>query len=241
MAYALVGTIGAQTQGASGGSVSPTFGTGESRTAGNLLILFVGVTGSAATAPTPSGWNSGVVVSGTSCYAGIYWKIATGGDTAPTYGGVSGALIAAQLAEFSGNATSSPVDKTGGGSGIGSPVTAILSAADTATGELLIIASADFRSAARTSSDTLTSNNATITQAGSNNALSSANHYSFGYSLATTANASPTTAIQTLSNTQSITGLIVVGATFLLAPSGPAIPDLFQQPLSPPHAKILWR
>src|SRR4029077_10683441 len=211
--YALVGTIGVASQGASGAAVTPAWGTGESRTAGHLLICFVGVTGSAIMSATPSGWSLGAGGTSTTIATQIFYKIAAGADTAPTLSAVTSGVISAQLAEFSGN-SATPFDKFGNTSSAASPITATLNAADTATGELLIIVGADFRSAARTPTDTLTSNNATITQAGNNNGVSSVNHYSFGYCLATTSNAVADTAVMTCSVTTSITRLHVCAQTF---------------------------
>jgi hypothetical protein len=216
-AITLVGTIGAASQGAASASVTPAWGAGESRTTGNLLICFISVAGSASSIGTVSGWNQANVMSFTSCSAWIYYKIATGSDAAPTIGPVTSGVIAVQLAEFSGN-SAAPFDKTGTGSGTSSPVTATFGSADTASGELITMCGADFRSAARTPNDTWTSNNATITQAGNNNGASSANHYSFGYALATTSNSSANTAVMTCSVSTSITGLAVVAATFKPTP-----------------------
>jgi hypothetical protein len=223
MAYALVGTIGNAVLSTAGTAATPTFGTGESRTAGNLLICFCSVTGSNTIPTTPSGWSVAVqFAGGTTTYAEIFYKIAAGADAAPTIAAITNGLIAAQLAEFSGNAAT-PLDKTGANSSTSSPLTATLNAADTASGELLLVTGADFRSVARSPNDTWTSNNATITQAGNNNAVSSVNHYSFGYSLATTSNASADTAVMTLSVTTSITAVTVAAATFkLVPPAGPS-------------------
>ena len=217
MAYALVGTIGATGQTAPSSGVTPPWGTGESRTAGNLLICFIGVTGTATLPVTPSGWTIAKQIAGTSCSATIYYKIAAGSDTAPTIAAVVGGVIAYQLAEFSGNATTSPLDQTGSATGTSSPITATQGAVDTAVGELLLTCGSDFRSTGRAPNDTWTSNNATITQAGSNNGTTSTTHYSFGYSLATTSKASADTAVMTLSVTTNITGLAVASATFKLA------------------------
>ncbi len=232
MAYALVGTIGVASQGAAGASVIPAWGTGENRTPNNLLVCFVSVTGDAAPPTTPAGWSIGVqVAAANSCSAQIYWKIAAGGDAAPTITAAINAVIAAQLAEFSGNATTSPGDKFNGAISTSSPVSCTFGAPDIASGELYVIASGDFRSTNRAPNDILTSNNATITQAGNNNGVSGLNHYSFGYSLATTSNASSDTAVMTPSVTTSITGLAVAGCTFKLAPV--ILPDINQQPLVP--------
>jgi hypothetical protein len=96
---------------------------------------------------------------------------------------------------------------------------------------------ADRRSTARANNNTWTSNNGTVTQAGSNNGVSSTDHYSFGYILGTTSNASADTAVCTISVTTSIVGLAVASASFLLAPP-PAIPDIIQQPLQPARLGI---
>lgn len=209
--YALVG-LGTASQGASGAAVTPAWGAG-SQTAGNLLICFIGVTGAASYPSVPSGWTQTSGGTSTTIAATIFWKIAAGSDAAPTLSAVTSGVISAQLAEFSGN-SATPSDRFGNLSGAASPVTATLNAADTATGELLIVVGADFRSAARTPTDTLTSNNATITQAGNNNGVSSANHYSFGYCLATTSNAVADTAVLTSSVGTSLTRLEVCAQTF---------------------------
>jgi hypothetical protein len=213
--YVLVGTIGVASQGAASAAVTPAWGTSENRTAGNLLICFVAVTTSPVIPTTPSGWSVGVQQNNGSgsCGAYIYYKIAAGTDTAPTIAALTSGLIAAQLAEFSGN-NATPLDQIGGTTSPSSPITATLGGADTTSTELIIMAGADFRSAARTPNDTWTSNHATITQAGSNNGVSSANHYSFGYSLATTSNSGADTAIMTCSVTTSLTGLAIAACTF---------------------------
>lgn len=236
MAYALVGTIGAASQGAVTTAVTPAWGTSENRTAGNLLICFCVVTQAATVPANISGWTRTFFSSsGNLCGFAIFYKIAAGADAAPTIAAITNGFIAAQLAEFSGNPATSPEDQSGAASNTGtSPITTTFSnpgSNDVAAGELLIIVSADARSAARTPSDTLTSNHGTITQAGNNNAASSANHYSFGYCLATTSNSGATTATLTSSVTTSLSGLAVCGATFLLAPVLP-LPELITQPMT---------
>jgi hypothetical protein len=231
MAFALVGALGAATQGAAvNTAVTPAWDAGASRTAGNLLICFCASTG-AGTFPTiPAGWSEARAQIGTSCAAGIYYKIATGADAAPTIAAIPSSRIAAQLAEFSGNATISPLDQNSFNGGTTSPRTFTMGAPDATSGELLVLAGADFRSAARTPNDTWTSNNATITQAGNNNGVSSVDHYSFGYGV-TTSNASATTGVMTISTTTSVTGLIIVGATIKVAPVV-VMPDLITEPMT---------
>ena len=236
MAYALVGTIGVVQTATAGNPLVCVWGVGESRTAGNLLVCFLSVLGSATTPTTPAGWSvafSQNYATGTDS-ATIFYKIATGADAAPTIAAITGGSLVAQLAEFSGNKTTSPLDQIGGVQSVSSPATASLGAADAASGELLLMAAADVRSTARASADTWTSNHGTITQAGNNNITSSTTHYSFGYCLATNSNSGANTAIMTASVTTSITGIAVVAASFLLpAAAVDVLPELIRQPMTP--------
>lgn len=216
MAIALVGTVGTPSQGAAGAAVTPGWGTGESRTANNLLILWVDVTGTATLPTTPSGWSIGAQRAGTSCSATVYYKVAAGTDSAPTVAAITSGVIAAQLAEFSGAASTTPLDQSGVNSGTTSPITATYAGADAASGELLVSAGADFRSVARTPSDTHTSNHVTTMTGGtgySNNGTSSVNHYSNAWGL-TNSNSGANTAVLTISTTTSLTGAAVASCTF---------------------------
>lgn len=215
MAFALVGSRGAASQGASGAAVTPAWGAGESRTAGNLLICTVAVTGTATAAATPSGWQA-FKIPGTSCGIALFHKIAAGGDAAPTIAAITSGVIAAQLSEYSGS-DPAPQNDFGNSVGTSSPRTATLTGGtgDTSPGDLIIMLGADFRSAARTPSDTWTSNNGTPVLAGSNNGVSSAHHYSFGAIVnATGIEPTNSTVIMTCSTTTSVTGLAVGGMTF---------------------------
>lgn len=234
MAYTLVGTIGVASQGTAGNAVTPAWGTSETRAAGNLLICFCAVTGTVTFPTTPSDWIVGRGVGGTTaCSASFFYRIATGSDTAPTIAGITSGVIAAQLAEFSGHSPLS-TDTTGAQGGTSSPVTATFVGTDAQSGELMIIAGADARSAARSPNDTWTSNHiTTVTQAGNNNGTSSANHYSFGYGT-TNSNAAAHTAIMTCSVTTSISGLAVAAATFPLTSTLTIPPDLITEPLTFP-------
>lgn len=229
MAFALVGTIGTAVTGAVGASVSPGWGTNENRTADNLLILTVSAPGGAGTLSTPSGWSVAKQQAGTTCGSHIFYKIAAGSDAAPTTGTVSGATLTAQLSEWSGGRASSPLDTyQGGASATSSPVTATFGGVDATAGELLIMCGADFRSVARSSNDTWTSNRGTVTAAANNNGTSSRYHQSSGYITSTSSNSNADTAIMTLSITTSITGLTVAAATFELpAASGSVLVDPF--------------
>lgn len=226
MAYALVGTIGAAVQTASGVALSTwAWGASESRTVGHLLIATVGVTGSATLPTTPAGWNIGQQLAGTSCSATVYWKIAAGSDGVPTINAITSGLIAGQLAEYSGNGGgNTPTDQTASAAGTGNPITATAGGTDAATGELLVMCGADRRSVARSPNDTWTSNNGTVTQEGSNNGTSSTDHYSFGVIIGTTVTTA-FTAVMSSSVTTSTTGKVVAAASFKL-------PQAFTQALS---------
>lgn len=216
MAFALVGSVGAAVQGTAGAAVSTlAWGTSETRAAGNLLLCFCTVTAVATLPGTPSGWSIGAQVAGTSCSATVFFKVAAGSDAAPTIAAITSGLIAAHLEEWSGNATSNPIDETGTNTGTTSPRTATLFAADEATAALVAMAGADRRSVARTPNDTWTSNHGTPTLRASNNAVSSLDHYSHA-TLVTNSNSGADTAIMTLSVTTSITGLAVAAISFRL-------------------------
>src|SRR5947208_10797726 len=111
MAYALVGTAGVVSTGTAGAAVTPAYGTGENRTANNLLILTVLTTGSATLPATPAGWSVAKQQAGTSCSASIFYKIAAGADAAPTVALIASAIHNAQLQEFTGGPTSAPLDQ----------------------------------------------------------------------------------------------------------------------------------
>jgi hypothetical protein len=208
VAYALVGSVGALATSSSGGAITPAWGTGENRTAGNLLVAWWAADYAYVQA-VPSGWTLAV---GSSSLAAIYYRVATGGDAAPTFGALSSTTQYVQLAEFSGGVTSNVLDQTGYSSVAGSPTTATLSAADRATGELLVAATMDYRSASVTNTDSLTSNNGTFTYtqrtSGTTNLF-----VTFGYAV-TTANASADTVVRTSTNTTNFSSAGLVGASF---------------------------
>jgi hypothetical protein len=221
---ALVGSLGAASVGAVGAAVTPAYG--QATTAGNLLVLFVSVTSVATLPAAISGWTIAKQQAGTSCSASIYYKQAAGSDTAPTVAAITSGYIVAHLGEFSGVVTSSQVDQTGGANGTSSPTTATQAGTDSVAGDLLIMVGGDLRSVARASNDTWTSNRGTVTLGQSNNGSSNLRHYSTGYILNCSTNSNADTAIQTLSITSSITGLVVASTSFkALAPSGGVLID----------------
>jgi hypothetical protein len=104
MPYTLVGSVGAVvTSSFESQPVSPAWGTGQSRSAGNLLIMWVTGAGATTVPTTPSGWSIAVAetsTAGSGATASIFYLIATGGDAAPTIPGVFLITWSARLAEF---------------------------------------------------------------------------------------------------------------------------------------------
>lgn len=215
MAYAIVGTIGAVSQGTSGAAVTPSWGTSENRTANNLLLCWVAVTGVATLPTTPSGWSIGVQKAGTSVSSTVYYKIAAGSDAAPTIAAITSGVIAAQLAEFSGNTITSPLDQSGSAAGTTSPQTATAGAKSKTGTELIVSAAGAFYSAAATKTFSETYNNGGSPTRTQNSGTSTANHYDFAYGTGT-GNASSQNHAFTYTTT-SITGEANAVATFLVA------------------------
>ncbi|GAC1348391.1 MAG: hypothetical protein NVSMB18_36440 [Acetobacteraceae bacterium] len=185
MAIALVGSIGAASTGGVGLGVSPAWGAGENRTAGNLLVCWVGTDAGTTLPATPTGWSLAAqqVESVNVLAAGvIFYKVAAGADAAPTFAGVAGQTINAQLAEFSGAVGVTPLDQTASNSGTVSPITATAAAPDAAAGNLVIVLGQGEIGGALTSSHTV-NNGVTVTA--TNNDAASGNHYTFGYGITT--------------------------------------------------------
>jgi hypothetical protein len=127
----------------------------------------------------------------------------------------SSTYIQAQLAEFSGNIGSSPLDKTASNSGTGATVVATAGSTNVVSGELVLVAGVSFYSASgtKTISHTVTGAATTITST-NNNSTNLARHYNFGYGVSTTnTSAESDSYAQT---TASITGGAVAIASFLL-------------------------
>lgn len=194
--YAPVGTVGVPVY-SSSGTVAPAWGTGETRAAGNLLVLWCAAFGVSPTIPaTPSGWT--LLVSRTANFSAtaVFFKIASGGDAAPT---LSGAFrYWAQLGEFT-TGPGSPIDQTASATGVGnvSPGVATAAGNDATVGELLLGSfsmynnlgahvpiTGAFNNATHTPAD-----NSSYTNVGADNAL-------FGYGVGTS-NASPDSATWT--------------------------------------------
>jgi hypothetical protein len=187
---ALVGVAGTVTSSGVGVANSPPWGAGASRTAGNLLLCSM-CGFAAATLPTPpAGWSTAAQFSGGICSASLFYKVATGGDAAPTVTGVSGASLTGQLLEFT-RTGAAPLDQAGTGAAVTSPIVATAGSADAAAGDLLFTVGALKYSAANANSQTVTFNNGaptTLIIVGA-----SVNHYTAAYGVST-GNASPSSA-----------------------------------------------
>jgi hypothetical protein len=225
MAYALVGSIGTVNQSAAAGNdANPTFA--QTTTASNLLILWVTGSGTASTFPaTPSGWTLACQINGLAkVSSSLYWKIAVGSDTAPTITGVANVLFAAQLGEFSGGATASPVDQTATpAASTTSTLAATAGGTDVASGELVCSAAAIRYSAGTVITTSHSFNNGTAHDT-KNDGPSVANHYNHSYTI-TTGNASANSDTFSFTTT-NIQGASVALASFKLAAAAAVVHSL---------------
>jgi hypothetical protein len=196
--------------GASGTAITPAYG--QTPTANNLLVLQVIGFGSATLPAAITNWTIAKNVAGTSCSSTIYYKIAAGSDAQPTVALVASTVLSGKLFEFSGNATSSPLDQTGSAAGTSSPITGTNGAVDANVGELLIVCGGTFYSSSSgTKTLALTSNHATLTSS-TNQGAAINDVYDFAYGV-TTSNAAADTGVDTFSTT-NITGSVVAVASF---------------------------
>lgn len=228
--FALVGSAGTVSVGASGASVTPAYG--QSPTALNLLVLWTAVqtgSGAASVPATPSGWTLGEFAVGVAGAAVVvFWKIAVGGDSAPTVAGLASSIISARLAEFSGNSLT-PADTGGVGAGTGATLIVTADHYDQQGGDLVISGFSESYSVAGTKTLTVAGNNGqsltTVTSAGS----STVAHYVFSYS--TTGNTSSTytgfDAVTLTQTTTNILGSAGVVFSFFLKPASTTEPYVF--------------
>lgn len=190
MAAALVGSRGAVSTSTSGGSITPAWGTGENRTAGNLLVLWVSSFGTNTAIAAPSGWTAAIRKAGTGkCTANVYYKTATGGDAAPTLSGVTSTVQIAQLAEYSGvfldKNGAVNLDRVSSASGT-SPQVATNPAPDLVPGSLILACGANHYSIANTNTGGgHTLNNGATAVETNNSGTLSANHYGFAHGITT--------------------------------------------------------
>lgn len=181
MAYALV-SAGSVSSGTT--SVTPAFGA--TTGAAHLLIACVYAAQSTPTTCSDGSWVKAAEAAFVPVSAVWYKPNSGSGETAPQFTGFSTGAISAVLAEFSGGATASPVDKTKTSGPTSSPSTATMASADVASGELLIASSVDGLSKAGTVTTSESFNNgATATDLGNNDATSTTDHYRFAYGFTT--------------------------------------------------------
>jgi len=97
-------------------------------TAGNLLVVFLAIDKSVATISTPTGWTKAQeVVSGTGVSGALFYKIAAGGETSISFTIATSRVTNIAFMEFSGIASSSPLDisaKTDGNAATARTITA---------------------------------------------------------------------------------------------------------------------
>lgn len=230
MGFALVGTIGAASLGSGNTAVTPAWGTGENRTAGNNLILLCAGMVANTLPTTPAGWTVVAQFQGTVTSATIFERIATGGDATPTIAAATGTRWACQLAEFSGGDGTTVADQIGGASGTTSPRTATAGARDTAGGELVIICgSANTGTATATTAHT--PNNGLSLSIANNDSTSSNAHYSFGWGVTTSNSAADSDRLTVTAGT--LLGMTVAIASFKLAGSVPPIAQRLPQQIGP--------
>jgi hypothetical protein len=115
-----------------------------------------------------AGWSTAASLNGVASptvtpAVSIFFKVATGGDAAPTLTLTSGNSLQALLAEFTGNATNPLVDATNTNHDTKSPVTGQTSSIDRATGELVVCVSMAIFSATGANAVGQSLNNAPLT------------------------------------------------------------------------------
>ena len=119
-------------------SFSPSWGTGNGGVTivGDLLVLWIYTYTANNLSSVTSGWTQ---APSTDTYVYIYYKVAAGGDAAPTLTLANYDKTWAMLGEFSGTAASSPNDSTGTGPGSGGSTQVVSNAAaDSAAGDLIV-------------------------------------------------------------------------------------------------------
>ena len=153
MAPALVGGPLLAPTGAYQTTFTPSWPSGSGRTAGNLLVCWC-VTGTVATGSplpaTPAGWTRAGYLTEADTQGGaylaataiLYYKVAAGGDTAPSFTVGTNVWVGAGLAEFSDAGTT--VDQIGSAGGayvddsVPSPITPTAPDADANSSELVL-------------------------------------------------------------------------------------------------------
>lgn len=211
--FSLVGTMGTVVQGASAAAVTPTFGTGESRTAGNLLVLWVTGKGAATLPAAPSGWFVAEQWPGSTTSSSIFFKTAAGSDANPTVAGVTSVNLSARVGEFSGFGSAPYFFRGSGANGATSAIVATNGLADTQTGALVVYGAAvSFSTALANTLGAGTLNNGSVAET-NNNANTGGNHYAYGWG--TTTSNSSADSLSYAFTTSGTTDVALAAATFL--------------------------
>lgn len=211
MAIALVGSVGTLANGTT--TVQPGFG--QATTAGNLLVGWAFQIAGTGSINVNQGWS--MSPSAALGFALAYKQNSGAGETAPTFSTSSGTptSFSAQVAEFSGAATSGALDQNRSAAGAATPQVTTALAADADAGELVIAMTGVVLSKAGTDTTTLALNNGTITSTANNDATSLINHFRFGYCV-TTSNAAADAATAT-DTSMNMTSLLAALVSFKLA------------------------
>lgn len=228
MTIALVGSAGTVANGGASGSVTPAFA--QPTTAGNFCACLVSGQGSSTTNSINGLWNTGP--SFTFGFgpqdAAIYYLQGVnnpGSVAAPTISQSGTTALFAQLLEFSGVASSFPIDQSGDSGVTTSPMAISLVNADGTAPCLLLwaIGWVLSKSATCTLTDTATDSggNSLTVHASDNGSTSTANHYTFGWAVTTTGSGTHDT-VNSSNNSSKITGGLGVAASFQPAP--PVVP-----------------
>lgn len=213
MAYALVQ---AQTTQA---TPNPALNAGA--TAGNLIIV-AARTSTGGTVALSDGSYTRATASG---LVAIFYKVAAGGETSVTVTG--GSLPGGFMAEFSGNAASSPVDQVASiATGATSPLSLTNAAADAAAGSLVVgIEFWQLSKAATQTSGWTFNNGATAARFNigeSDDASSVSNHTSAWYGI-TTGKASADTGSATSDSMNITTGSAVMASFQIFTAAAPLV------------------
>jgi len=170
VSYSLVGSLGAVSVGAVDATVTPAYG--QTPTVNHLLLCWL-VGSNGINPSTPTGWSLAEHDNG----ATLFYKIAAGGDASPSFAAATNNQWIAQVGEFAGNVTSSPLDQVGESSFVTSnqtSSTAAAAAADAGAGELVAVCTMFYNtfSTSGTGADSLNNGATANTTTGYSNASS---------------------------------------------------------------------
>lgn len=210
---ALVGAVGPVLIQSGPADFTPSWDAGATRVAGNLLVCSIILSPNSAVPTTPTGWTlAAQVVANTTAAYSIFYRVATGGDAAPTFISLSGTGTAV-LMEFSGVA-SVPLDQTATAGGTTSPQVATDSTTDIGAFELIIACAGNMSHSLVTTNTSHSINNGTSINSVNNNGLTS-DSYNFAWGV-TTGNAAADS--DSFSSTGSLGSIGIAIASFKVGP-----------------------